>query len=41
MKEMTGALFVLLALLAPSGLAWLVVKWLNRKEVAGQRRYGP
>lgn len=41
MKEMTGALLVLLALVAPSGLAWLIARWLSRKEVAGQRRYGP
>lgn len=41
MEEMTGALFVLLALVAPSGLAWLIGKWISRKELAGQRRYGP
>lgn len=41
MKEMTGALLMLLALGTPSGLAWLIVKWLSRKEVTGQRRYGP
>lgn len=35
MKEMTGALLVLLALVAPSGLAWLIVKWLGREDVDG------
>jgi hypothetical protein len=41
MEEIAAFLLALLVLVAPSGLAWIIVKWLDRPQPVGERRNGP
>jgi len=40
MEQIPGLLLVLLVLYAPSGLAWLIVRWLSRQDATGGEARG-